>query len=318
MIPIMKPDYSLDDLRLFWLVARSGSYKKASQESGVPLSTLSRRISVLEDALTVRLLERNAHRVTLTESGEEYLDRCGPLFDELNDITHQLYSAKQSAKGKLHVAAPINLAQQWFVSLLSRFMLQYPQIDIELTISNKNIDLIENHVDLIENHVDLAIRVGEMTTPDWIARHLTDIPFCLCMSTEMTNTEVSLSHPQALIHYPVVVSKPVQHWRLIHSATQEEFNFDVAAKARFKVDDLHTAMNAVLAGIGIGLFPVAMVAPYIVAGKLQIVLPEWQGRKRPVYLLYRDRVNMPHRLRLLIDFILEQIPAEIHYRGQSC
>lgn len=166
MIPIMKPDYSLDDLRLFWLVARSGSYKKASQESGVPLSTLSRRISVLEDALTVRLLERNAHRVTLTESGEEYLDRCGPLFDELNDITHQLYSAKQSAKGKLHVAAPINLAQQWFVSLLSRFMLQYPQIDIELTISNKNIDLIENHVDLIENHVDLAIRVGEMTTPD--------------------------------------------------------------------------------------------------------------------------------------------------------
>jgi LysR family transcriptional regulator AphB len=138
------------------------------------------------------------------------------------------------------------------------------------------------------------------------------------MSTEMTNTEVSLSHPQALIHYPVVVSKPVQHWRLIHSATQEEFNFDVEAKARFKVDDLHTAMNAVLAGIGIGLFPVAMVAPYIAAGKLQIVLPEWQGRQRPVYLLYRDRVNMPHRLRLLIDFILEQIPAEIHYRGQSC
>ena len=311
MIPIMKPDYSLDDLRLFWLVARSGSYKKASQESGVPLSTLSRRISVLEDALTVRLLERNAHRVTLTESGEEYLDRCGPLFDELNDITHQLYSAKQSAKGKLHVAAPINLAQQWFVSLLSRFMLQYPQIDIELTISNKNIDLIENHV-------DLAIRVGEMTTPDWIARHLTDIPFCLCMSTAMMNTEVSLSHPQALIHYPVVVSKPVQHWRLIHSVTQEEFNFDVAAKARFKVDDLHTAMNATLAGIGIGLFPVTMVAPYIADGKLQIVLPEWQGRKRPVYLLYRDRVNMPHRLRLLIDFILEQIPAEIHYRGQSC
>ena len=62
MIPIMKPDYSLDDLRLFWLVARSGSYKKASQESGVPLSTLSRRISVLEDALTVRLLERNPLR----------------------------------------------------------------------------------------------------------------------------------------------------------------------------------------------------------------------------------------------------------------
>ena len=91
------------------------------------------------------------------------------------DITHQLYSAKQSAKGS-YVAALINLAQQWFVSLLSRFMLQYPQIDIELTISNKNIDLIENHV-------DLAIRVGEMTTPDWIVRHPTDIPFCLCMST---------------------------------------------------------------------------------------------------------------------------------------
>lgn len=105
----MKADYSLDDLRLFRLVASLGSYTRAAELSGIPLSTLSRRIAALESALTIRLLERNAHRLTLTRAGDEFLQRCAPLLDELQQVTEHLHDSHHEASGEIRFAAPINL-----------------------------------------------------------------------------------------------------------------------------------------------------------------------------------------------------------------
>jgi LysR family transcriptional regulator AphB len=92
----MKPSYSLDDMRLFWVVAEAGSFRQAATVLGIPPSTLSRRINALEQALGLRLLHRDAHRINLTGTGRQYLERCGPLFSELNDISGELHAENTS------------------------------------------------------------------------------------------------------------------------------------------------------------------------------------------------------------------------------
>lgn len=106
----MKPSYSLDDLRCFCAVARSGSFKDAAQSLGMPLSTLSRRIRQLEADLQLRLLNRDAHRVVLTSTGEQYFQRSVALFDELDDIDEDLHRDKHQPQGKfasLHRSMPV-------------------------------------------------------------------------------------------------------------------------------------------------------------------------------------------------------------------
>lgn len=119
----MKLNYSLDDLRYFCIIAALGSFKKASESLDIPLSTLSRRIRKLEDDLQLRLLDRNAHRVTLTHVGSEYYERYRLLFVEANHIELALSQEKNKAKGVIRITAPIYLGKQILGAIFCDFLL---------------------------------------------------------------------------------------------------------------------------------------------------------------------------------------------------
>lgn len=292
----MKPGYSLDDMRLFWMVARQGSFTKAAEQLAMPVSTLSRRINQLEQALAIRLLHRNAHGLVLTEAGQNYLERCGPLFSELEEISGELYEAQHAPRGKIRMAAPINMTHQWLAAALNRFLLAYPQIDIELSLSNSNLDLMDKGI-------DLALRVGEPGETEWIARPLAEIEFQLYAGVGYPAAQ-ALQHPDQLNALSLVLNKPVTTWRLMNPATGEALDYRPAANVRLAVDDLSVAAQAVAQGVGIGFFPRWLVKPWLDAGIMVQIAEPWQGRPRPVCLLYRDRANQPRRLRLLIDFLM--------------
>lgn len=296
----MKLNYSLDDMRLFWVVAQQGSFKLAAQHLGIPPSTLSRRINLLEQSLGLRLLHRDAHRVNLTATGQRYLERCGPLFIELNQVSGELHADKHQAVGKLRISAPINTTYRWLGESLNAFQRHYPNIDIDLSLSNMNIDVSENAI-------DIAFRVGEPKDPDWIARPLTTISFVLCASSSATQWH-TLHAIEALEQHPVIIAKPVKTWRLQHNITGQDFEFEPRGNIKLAVDDMAIASQAVVAGLGIGLLPISMASEQIQSGKLVQILPEWQGIPRTAYLMYRDRDNLPLRVRLLIDFMLANPP----------
>lgn len=293
----MKADYSLDDLRLFRLVASLGSYTKAAEYSGVPLSTLSRRIAALESALAIRLLERNARRLTLTRAGAEFMQRCAPLLDELQQVTEHLHDRHHQASGEIRFAAPINLTQSWLGQLLNDFMRQHPHIRIDLTLSN-------NNSDLVGNHIDMAVRVGELQIDEWIARPLAEIGFNLCCASHKPEWQ-RIAHPAELLNLPTVVAKPSTIWRLTEVSSQELYDLLAAPQARLLVDDLATASDAVASGLGIGLLPLAMLGEHRPSGRIVAIDSRWQGRPKPIHLLYRERSNLPHRIQLLRDYLLE-------------
>jgi LysR family transcriptional regulator, transcriptional activator AphB len=291
----MKNDYSLDDLRLFWVVARLGSFTKAAEHLTMPVSTLSRRIAQLEGRLAIRLLHRDAHRLNLTEIGQRYLERCDPLFQELNAISGELHDELHVPRGRLRIAAPITIAQQWLGAALSRFLLLYPHIQLDVTLSNNNIDLMDSGI-------DLAVRAGEQYTQEWIARPLGQVAMMLCAERQLAEV-LDLTQPEQLDSAPLVQSRPIRVWRLQHPESGQTRECRPSANIRLAVDDMATAAHAVASGLGVGLLPRFLMAPWLGSGAVVPVLAPWEGQPRPLYLLYRDRGQQPLRLRLLIDFL---------------
>ena len=286
-------------MRLFCLVAEQGSFSQVARQTGMPASTLSRRIQLLEDSLQLRLLNRNAHRISLTTSGQHYLECYAHLFRELSDVALSLNEEKLLAEGKISIAAPVNLAQYWLGHQLNLFLQQHPRINLELHLSNRNIDIADGTI-------DMAFRVGVPNPSDWIARPLFSVEFIFCISSKEAE-RFQLSHPKELTKHPLVVSRPVSSWQLETKDGSEDYHYQPEGNVRLAVDDLSVANQSVVDGLGIGLLPRQICQPYLDSGALQHILPDWRLTPRQVYMLYRDRKNHPFRLRLLIDHFLAQV-----------
>jgi LysR family transcriptional regulator AphB len=292
----MKVNYSLDDLRCFCAVAQYGSFKHAANTLGMPLSTLSRRVSKLEEALSLRLLNRDAHRVQLTLAGQKYYERSAHVFDELEDITFCLHQDTVQAKGGIRISAPINFGRDVLTQYFNAFLKKHPDIHLDLRLSNQNIDLEEEAI-------DVAFRIGDHSPGHWVGRHLTNIRFVICGALELD--VASIKTPADLANYPTVICTPMFSWQLQHRQTGEITTHKPSQTVRLKVDDIGVLTEAIKDGIGIGFIPDYHANPLIESGECKHILPEWHNQPRGCQMLYRDRNNMPLRVRLFIDFMLQ-------------
>lgn len=291
----MKSNFSLDDLRLFQQVVQHAGISAASKATGIPTATLSRRLKQLEQDVGGRLLERNAHHFALTELGEGYYQRCTPLLAELQDIRQQLGDAHAHLGGRLRITAPVGITQNWLGQCFSAFLLRYPGIELELTLSNQ----LEN---LVEQHIDAAFRVGELRDSSWVARKVWESRVALCASTDYLQRHGRPAHPEELHQHALIASYPLNEWWLEQVRSGENYRFNPQAKLR--VNDVSVALDAAEAGVGITLLPGYFLTQ---RKSLEAVLPDWQGIKRPLYLYYRDRDFLPARLSVLIDFVMQWV-----------
>ncbi len=293
----MKSNLSLDDLRLFQLVVSHGGINAAAAETGQAAATLSRRLKSLEQALGCRLLERSAHQFSLTEMGHHYFSRCSPLLSELASVTQELDRDQHRLEGNLKVTAPVSMSQRWLGRCFFDFAQRYPQINMELVLSNQ-------YENLVEQQFDAAFRVGDPREGSWIARHIWTTHMGLCASRTYLAGLGSIEHPHQLQDRQLIVAEPISEWDLRCEASGELYT--LAPSTRFRTNDINLALDAVAAGLGICLVPNYYFSnPQLAPPNLVSVLPEWQGRQRPVYLLYRDREVMSARLRVFIDFVIE-------------
>jgi LysR family transcriptional regulator AphB len=290
----MKFNYSLDDMRCFCTVAQYGSFKQASLVLDIPLSTLSRRVAKLEQDLGMRLLNRDAHRVQLTHLGQRYYERSAPLFEELQDLALCALQDKTQAKGVIRISAPVNYGAYVLAEHFNAFLKAYPDIQLDLRLSNQNIDIEEEAI-------DIAFRVGDHSADHWIGRTLSNIRFVICSQADMDVSDIKT--PSELDHFPVITCAPMNIWKLQHIQTGEMQAYKPCSNVRLKVDDIIVLTRAIKDGIGIGLIPEYHAQPFIESGDIKQILPQWSNQPRGCQMLYRDRDNMPFRLRLLIDFM---------------
>ena len=293
----MKFNYSLDDMRSFCAVVRYGSFRQASIMLDMPLSTLSRRVAKLEADLALRLLNRDAHRVQLTHAGQQYYKSSAHLFDELENVAFCLLKDKNEAKGTIRISAPVNFGSDILAPHFNAFLKQYPDIHLDLRLSNQTIDIDAQAI-------DVAFRIGEHSANHWIGRQLTNIRFIICAASDIDVSDIQT--PNDLAGYPTVLCTPMSTWHLQHRITGEVQTHQPTNNIRLKVDNISLLTGAIADGIGLGFIPDYDAQPLITSGGLQQVLPDWNNQPRGCQMLYRDRDNMPHRMHLLIDFILKR------------
>ena len=292
----MAANYSLDDLRYFCTIVKLGSFKKASISLDISLSTLSRRIRLLEQALQLTLLNRDAHRVTLTHTGELYYDRYRKLFDEVECIEQALCDEKDQPKGKIRICAPIYMGKHFLSAIFCDFLLQYPDIQLDLRFSN-------NLIDIEKEGIDIAFRVRNPAIDNWVIRELKLTHNILC--THLNHDYQSITHPKQLEEQPKITCVGLVPWQLKNQHTNEEYSFNPNTHVRLEVDEIQMMKQAVESGVGISYIPDYIALPLIEAGKLKHILPDWQSKGQPFSMLYRDRKQIPYRVRLLIEHALQ-------------
>lgn len=292
---MIKTNYSLDDLRCFYVIAKMGSYKKAAQHLNMPLSTLSRRIRHLEDDLQLRLLNRDAHRVTLTHTGECYYLRCHAMFDELSCIEQDLHKEKNHPAGKIRIAAPIYAGKAFLSDIFCDFLLRYPDIQLDLRFSNSLIDIEEQGI-------DIAFRMRNPRIDNWVVRELKLTRNILCCSAEQNLDHIV--HPEQLNAHDKITSFRLTPWPLVNQESGERCDYQPKDRVRLEVDEVQMMTDGVKKGVGISYIPDYLALPMIERGELKRILPNWQSEEQAFSMLYRDRQNIPLRVRVFVDYLL--------------
>lgn len=292
----------LDDLNLFRLVVEHGNYTATSRKTGIPVATITRRIQSLEDDLNLRLLNRNARRLSLTETGERFYKACSPLLRDLTQVSQDVSDDCRGASGKVRICAPSNTARYIMMPILNQFMQAYPDIQLDLSITT-------NTEELDTAEWDVLFCVGPQKDSNLIVRKINQINYLLVASPQYLANAPQLTTAHDLHQHALLKAHPLMKWQL-HNQMNEHVVIDDSA--RLNTNEFHIVREACCNHLGISLLPDLIVKNDLVQGQLVQVLPEWQVEPREVYMMYNYKDHLPDKVRLLIDYIVNHKDLSDH------
>lgn len=286
----------LSSMELFVAVANAKGFRRAAEMLDMPNSTLSRRISVLEKDIGVRLFHRSTRKVELTEAGQAYFRRCESIVAEARIAHESLLELAERPSGTLRVSMPVDLAISYLAPALKAFGEQYPLIDFEL-------DLTSRRVDLVTDGFDCAIRMGAPppTPSTLIARQVGMLPRYLYASASYLRGAPPLKHPDDLAHHQCVLMSTggrQAQWTL----TSRKKTVTASVHGRYTANNVGMCRTLAMLGLGIAVSAGPETREELERAKLQRVLPSWDFAPMPVYAIIESRL-IPSRVRLFIDFV---------------
>ncbi|GGA02341.1 LysR family transcriptional regulator [Dyella caseinilytica] len=285
----------LNDMALFVEVVKAKGFRGASEATGVPNSTLSRRISALEKAIGLRLLHRTTRKVELTEAGQIYFERCKRIVDEARLAHEQLGEMLAQPSGVLRVSLPVDFAVIYMAPLIAEFAERYPGIGFDF-------DLTPRHVDLVSEPYDIAIRMGEPESSHLIARPLASLVPRLYAAPRYLERSGEPKEPADLEQHECLNILKANTWTL-HKASA---SIQVSTSSRFTINSVGLIRRLATLGMGIMLVPEAIVMDDLAAGRLLRVLDHWHGKPTPVYALTETRL-LPAKTQRFIEFLKERL-----------
>ncbi len=292
----------LNDLYYFAQVVEHGGFAAAGRALNMPKSKLSRRIALLEERLGVRLLQRSPRHFSVTELGQEYQRHCQAMLVEAQAAREAIERTRSQPQGLVRMSCPTTLLQYRVADLLSRFMLEYPKVQVQLEATNRRVDVLGEGLDLA-----LRVRFPPLESSDLVMRVLADSPQRLVASPEfMQGRELPLL-PADLSGLPSLDwGPPREHsWCLEgpDGATAE-----VRHRPRLISDDMSALRRAALYGVGVVQLPCMVVERDLAAGRLLDIIPHWAPRGGVVHAVFPSRRGLLPSVRSLIDFLAEQMP----------
>jgi DNA-binding transcriptional LysR family regulator len=284
---------AITDLEIFARVARTGNMSAAGREMGLSPAVVSKRVSLLEDRLGARLFQRTTRQLTLTETGEGFFKRVVDILSLIDEAEDFVSRRNTKPRGLLKITAPTTFARRHIAPHLATFFSRYPDIELEMNLS-------DDFVDIIRNGYDLAIRIGELKDSSLVARKLSQDDRVLCASLAYLRER---GEPRKLADLEVhncLLAGAQDGWRLEGPDGQHL----VKVRGNLRANSSEFVREAMLGGMGIALRSTWDVAEPLKSGALQIVLPQYRGASSvAVYAVYPCREFMPAKVHVFIEFL---------------
>lgn len=286
---------TIDGMRAFCAVAQEGSFTGAARRLGLSTRLVSKYVRQLEERLKVQLFNRTTRSVSLTDVGQAYFQRAETLLEEFDEVESAVQDRHGTPAGRIRMTAPTSFGEDRLPAMLASFLARYPDIRVDLDLSNRNYSLVEEGF-------DLAIRIGSPPDSTMMARRLAPMRVVTCATPDYLANHGRPADPLALATHNCIIDTN------IGTAPSWPYQVDgrtvsVRVSGQFYVNTPRAACEMALEGLGIVLCPYYVAGPFVEAGRLDVLFADQEYYDFGVYALYPHNRHLTGRIRLLVDHL---------------
>jgi DNA-binding transcriptional LysR family regulator len=287
----------LSSLRAFVKVVETSSFSEAGRRLRLSRSAVSKYVGELEEDLGVQLLSRTTRRVTPTENGQAYFERALAILADLDAADHAVSQSQATPRGLLRVNAPMSFGTMQLGPALAAFMMQYPELQIQLALSDE-------HVDPVQDGLDVTLRIADLESSSLIARRIMPIERVVCASPAYLKQHGVPKHPTELRNHDCLTYGYLStgnQWKL----SGKDGDHWISPRWTLCANNAEVLRDAAVAGRGVALLPVFIAANALKAGELQPILIDYHAPPLSLYAIYPPTRHLAVKVRLFIDYLVE-------------
>jgi DNA-binding transcriptional LysR family regulator len=293
----------LEEMSVVLAVAEAGSLAAAARLQKAPLTTVSRKVSELEAHLKTKLFNRSSRVLVPTDAGRSYIAAAKRILADVAEAERAASGEYTTPRGDLSVSAPVALGRTHLQPVIADFLMTFPDVDIQLALHNRP-------VNLLDEHVDVALRIGPLADSSLIAVRVGEFRRVMCASPAYLKSRGMPKSPKDLSTHDCISNPEVQGpgtWRFKRNQTE----YTVPVRSRLVVSNLESTCDAARSGIGITVAFSYQVAKAIKSGELRPLLQDFQPPPQPISFVYPPNRFMPAKLRAFLDFALPRLKARL-------
>ena len=295
----------LEAMRLLLRVADRGSFSAASRDLGVPLATVSRKVNELETHLGAKLLVRTTRKVALTDTGAAYLASARRILEDIEETERIASGEFHAPRGELTLTAPVFFGRLHILPIVADFLAAYPEINIRLLLSDRNLHLLDEHV-------DMAVRIGRLPDSTMIATNIGSMRTVVCASPKLIDAYGLPARPEDVAALPCVnfeFLSPASSWPF--RSAEDGRAIEVEFSPRLSVSTAEAAVDAAAQGVGATRVLHYQCAEKVHQGALRLVLEDFEVEPIPVHLIHAARGTLPSKMRIFLDFAVPVLRARL-------
>lgn len=292
-----------DAMSVLLAVTDAGSLSAGARRLGMPLATVSRKVSELEAHLHTKLLNRGSRRLELTDAGQSYVAACRKILEDVVEAERAASGEYRAPRGELVITAPIVFGRLHVLPIVGAFLKAYPDIEVRLTLADRV-------VNILEEHVDVALRIGELPDSSLIASRVGLIRRVVCASPDYLEARGTPVEPNDLESHDCVTFEGLmssRSWTFWDNGTPQA----VPIHSRLVVNTAESAVDMAVAGLGLTRLLSYQIEAPLAEGKLAVVLERFEPPQVPVSLVYGSSGLLPLKLRAFLDFAMPRLKAKL-------
>ena len=295
----------LEAMSLLVAAVEAGSLSAAGRRLGIPLPSVSRKIADLEAHLGARLLVRTTRKLTPTDAGAAYIEACRRLLGEVEETERAVKGEYTEPRGALTMTAPLVFGRLHVLPVVSAFLSRFPDITVRLLLTDRALDLVEDHV-------DLAVRISHLPDSDLVTARLGTVTRVVCGSPDFLAAHGTPHTLSDLAEIPCVTFSDLAAGPAWHFATPDRKAVQVVrVRSRLQVNTAEAALDAAAAGVGLTQVLSYQAAPLVAAGRQVLVLRSFELDPVPVSMVHVGHGRLPLKLRAFLDFATPRIRASL-------